>query len=404
MSANLDDFLPSIFRKRKPVIKDEWGGPSDQNILDSSGVVRSDALASVAPVVTDTPVGPTAAMVGQDSGGTGITRARRVETDNKGRPIANTTMKGDAQAIDLNQRIHDYRPQAAQGWWDKWGKQMVTGAVKGLRYGPGGALGGAVAGGISGKLNPEMADEQWKDENIATSDAEVKRIAQARQAKTKMVQEAAATELVKARTDALTHPAAKPGHPILTDQGWSLLDPVSGTIKPVVDPKTGRQAKGKPTNAKEEWVHDEKGVAHKYEDGKDTGQLDPGRDLKVVPGYGLVPPGQAMNADATAANRETERQDRASQDVLTNSQLDENIRTATQSRDAMGAPPPVYIEKTNPLGDKEQVVNPAYNEWQSRRTAYDSQIAGWKAQKKAPPSLKPTSGGRKYTIDPKFLQ
>lgn len=404
MSANLDDFLPSIFRKRKPVIKDEWGGPSDQNILDSSGVVRSNAPASVAPVVTDTPpIDPTAAMVGQDLGGTGTTRARRVETDNKGRPIANTTMTGAAQAIDLNQRIHDYHPQAAQGWWDKWGKEMVTGAVKGLRYGSGGALGGAVAGGISGKLNPEMADEQWKEEQIANSDAAVNRIAQGQQSRAKADQEAAQTAHTIAQTKALTNPQPK-FEKILTDNGWALLDPASGTMKPVVDPKTNRQAQGKPTGAKSEWVHDEKGIAHKYEDGKDTGQLDPGRNLKVVPGYGLVPPGQAMNADATAANRETERQDRASQDVLTNSQLDENIRTATQSRDAMGPPPPVYIEKTSPLGDKEQVVNPAYNEWQSRRTAYDSQIAEWKRQKKAPPSLKPTLGGRKYTVDPKFLQ
>lgn len=401
MSANLDDFLPGVFRKRKPIIKDEWGGPSNQNILDqaSSGLPVDRGAPPVVPaspnvrsygLELDSP-DPTAANVGQDSGGTGTTRTRRVETDEKGRPVANTTMTGDAQAVDLNQRIHSYHPQASQGWWDKWGREMVTGAVKGLRYGPGGALGGAIAGGVRGATNPELADEQWKDEQIASSDADIKRITAGQQLKTKIAQEAAQTantqantalaqgrlrELGKPKLGAVHHDVNAAGNMVIVDAQGLATEVHDKDGKPVKKLSDDETLMPDTVNTL---------IVHKLKHGQDTG-------ISYVkdPQFGYVPSGAAAGAAATLNNRALERTDKANQDILTNAQLDENIRTATQSRDAMGSPPPVYIEKTSPLGDKEQVVNPAYNEWQSRRTAYDSQIAGWKAQKKAVPATKPS--------------
>ncbi len=381
-TLNLDNYLPSIFRKRPVPLSGDIPIDDPSNVL---APMRGDAPASVNTTDAGTNL---AAPVDLGTADTGTTRPRRVETDDKGRPIANTTMTGDAQAIDLNQRVHAYHPQASQGWWDKWGKEMVTGAVKGLRYGPGGALGGAIAGGVRGATNPELADEQWKDEQIASSDADVKRIATGQQLKTKMAQEAAATDLVKARTDALKHPVPKPGHPILTDQGWALLDPVSGVMKPVVDPKTGQQAKGKPSNAKEEWVHDPQGIAHKYENGKDTGQLDSGRNLKVVPGYGLVQPGQAMNADALAVQREEARTEKAGQANLTNAQLDANIKSAQDEQGRLGAAPPMTVDKVDALGNTVKERNPFYEDWSHRYNELEDQKRRWAAEKKAAPTLK----------------
>lgn len=426
MGVSIDDFLPTIFRQRRPrqsefdpnlekpdpalIIKDEWGGPSDHNILSPSPVGRMDAPASVKPVIplTDTatpPIDPTAANVGQDYGGTGLSRQRRVETDEKGRPIANTTMQGDAQTIDLNQRIHNYQPQAAHGWWDKWGKEMVTGAVRGLAFGPGGVIEEAARRGITAATNPEQADERWKAKAIAESDPEMKRIAATQAAKTKMAQEVAQTAHVQAQTEALKNPKPKL-EKTLTDNGWALLDTTTGKLTPVIDPKTNKQAQGRPTGAKTEWVHDENGIAHKYENGKDTGQLDPGRNLKVVPGYGLVPPGQAMNADATAANREDAKTEKTAQTNLTNSQLEQNIADAQAEQKKLGDPPAQMIEGETALGVKTQVRNPLYDSWERRYRELDDKIRGWRADKKAAPTLKPssTSSGRKYTVDPKFLQ
>src|SRR6266404_3054981 len=145
-TLNLDNYLPSIFRKRPVPLSGDIPIDDPSNVL---APMRGDAPASVNTTDAGTNL---AAPVDLGTADTGTTRPRRVETDDKGRPIANTTMTGDAQAIDLNQRVHAYHPQASQGWWDKWGKEMVTGAVKGLRYGPGGALGGAIAGGVRGRL------------------------------------------------------------------------------------------------------------------------------------------------------------------------------------------------------------------------------------------------------------
>jgi hypothetical protein len=111
-------------------------------------------------------------------------------------------MKGDGQAIDLNQRLHSYQPQEAHGWWDRFGKEMVWGALQGLAGGGlGGAIGGAGYGAARGALNPRAANDDWKRKQLRESDINVKNVYDRRDASSRSQKEAAEIEKLAADTN-----------------------------------------------------------------------------------------------------------------------------------------------------------------------------------------------------------
>lgn len=391
MSANLEDFLPGIFRRRKPlIIKDEWGGPSEQNLLDGSNVSRGEAPAVIPSSDTDSSpiLDPTAANVGQDYSGTGLTRERRVETDNRGRPIPNITMAGDDQTVNYNKRLHAMQPQESQGWWDKWGKQGLLGALKGLAYGPGGALGGGLASGIRGATNPKLADEQWRAREIAKSDPEINRIAQTRQLQTKMAQEAASLGLTKARTEEIRNPKPK----------WTVRQDKAGIYHPV-NPETGLDPQGNkvegraPADNDIELRVDESGMTVPVS--KKTGL---GADGKAVKAKSMVKQPDGTWIDPT----EKYKADTAAGEAnIINSAVRTNIAEMQAEKEKIA----VALKNTAEWIDDGlggQKPNPYYAELKGRDRKLDDDIRAERRRPKASPTS--TTGDKKYKVYPKFLQ
>lgn len=145
--------------------------------------------AVVTPAVTTPPVDPTAGSVGQDYGGTGLVRERRVETDKQGRPMRNPKLRagtiltdpetgqpirdengeiqsvGDLdQDIDYQNRLRQYQPQKAHGW-RRYLLPILAGWAAGSagsrdpRSAPWAGLGGAITGALTGQFHPEAANE-----------------------------------------------------------------------------------------------------------------------------------------------------------------------------------------------------------------------------------------------------
>lgn len=282
---------------------------------------------------------------------------------------------------------------------------------------------GAIGGLANYELNPDVRDQMAGGRDMADTRKRIqgemlrrKTANDALNEQLKLEQGISTVNLNRARTDNLTHPPAKPGQHIMTKDGWALLDPATGAVKPILDPKTGEQAQGQPTGAKTEWVHDENGIAHKYENGKDTGQLDPGRNLVNVPGYGLMTPGTKLTADSTVENRDyqrtkdvIERGDKAREVATRNAARQANIKQLQDAAANLGPAPPVYIPKTDEYGRSvpgaAQVVNPAYQDWQRQKNEYDNQARSLNAQMETAPTQGPitpqplTRGNRNLTID-----
>lgn len=371
---------PEIFRRRSnplPINPELVGSP---NILGPSPgasdltVAPENASNMLSPPAEAVPTAPIVPPIAQQNLATSA--ANDPDSMANAPPIA-----GQAQ------------PVHAEGWKDRWLGPIVNGALRGFAVGGlGGAIGGAGGAAVDSAVNP---DRRWKQKQIAVQTA-----AEQQQAKeTKDAQSTATLELTNARTDALKHPKVAK-HQILTATGWITRDD-QGNTEIVKDPVTGKQAQGRPTGSKEEWVHDEQGIAHKYVDGKDSGQIDPGRNLKAVEGYGLVSPGVAMNADATAGRDAQNRIDKNTEISATNAAIDAEIKSLQDEFNALGPKPPTQIEhigtsenaKGQVTTSKSMVANPAYEAYMTRQKKLNDDIRAAKAKKKSP--LPPRPAGLK---------
>lgn len=348
-----------------------------------------------------------------------------VYVDRRGRPKPYSGELDPASAektIAVNSAIENYDPEAkpATGW-RKWVPTMISGALRGFGAGgPGGAIFGATEGAIGGALDPARVNREWQNRELrrrAPGVAGVYRD-QAQRIKTArdiaaIEREGATTDLARKRADELGK--AKPGQIKENERGeWMVIDPVTKTTSPVIDPATNLPAKSKPTGAKEEWVHDENGVAKKYKDGKDTGIRDPGRDLVKIPGYGLVSPGSKYTADqierreaAGATERSTIAAGKA-QALRSQATTLEGNASIWESRaddlegEIRGLDPENEAEKVQIQNKSAEVARLRAEARQSREDAAKLKTDAGEAESTSKAAGR--RAGRKYKVDPKFLQ
>lgn len=196
-TANIEDFLPAIFRKIKRAVKPAGQDPAVPNILASSGGVDLQQSPNIAAPQDPTPVSRTTGQTMDEN----VTRPRRVETDTKGRPIPQVNaIDPDQQATEYNQRLNAYQPEKAKGWWDRYLRPALIGAGQGfLAGGPGGAIGGAGFNALEGAVNPARGNEQWKNRKLGESNRQMKGIEDRQDQRYK--REKTAADLTKTEAD-----------------------------------------------------------------------------------------------------------------------------------------------------------------------------------------------------------
>lgn len=382
---------------------------------DPSGIDPTLIPRAAAPDVA--PVDPTAATVGADTGGTGITRPRRVATDNQSRPILNTAMTPGAidpstgqvrlnpstglpyTKLEQEQDAHDhlvgYQPQKQHGWM-RYIKPLAMGSLAGARSGhPAGLLGGAIGGEIGGLVNPTAEDEQWKQNALSTVDQRIQTLNE--QAKT-----SAQLAHLTAQTRKLNGPAPR---------RWQLKQNAAGEYV-AVDADTGLDATGKPVRGKTP-VGSSDWVLHVNEQGeyvpvnKTTGL---GQDGKPVKGRSMVRQPDGTYVDATqkyTTDRQFGREDR-SLDLENqkaqgeNAQHQANITSARAEQDKIKqwlyGPQaiPRTLQKHDAYGNSYEAPNPIYTENETRFRHLDDVIREEQGRikpiVKAPPRPTVTAG------------
>lgn len=331
-------------------------------------------------------------------------------TDKRGRPIPNTSISDPSERTrEYNARLGNYEPQPAKGW-TRYLKPMLAGALAGGRSGsPFGMLGGAAAGALGGAIKPEAEDERWK----AGKQTEVTSTINDQQEQLKNAAQIAHTQAETKKLNA----------PVVPVKRSRIVKDKEGVYR-AVDALTGLDESGKPvqgavaasaTGAFKGWVHDADGVAHYFENGADSGRIDPGRNKVKLPDGRLVDPSQSYTAELGAGreDRATERQNEAARQE--NARIQANIKAANDEKAgiwAERAKTSRYVSRwtrdkdNNPV--KEDVDNPVWNELTRRGNALDDDIRRFNGQLKpevtpnAAPSPAPT-GGKKYKVPAKFL-
>lgn len=431
-AANLQASYSTPQADEPPAIDPQIIAAARQASVPAGTVPDSTPVVPIPDKPAETPVDPTANMVGQDTGGTGLTRPRRVETDEKGRPIANTAMTPGAtdpstgqprinpatnqpytrmdQLQDAATRLGKYEPQKAKGWWNRYAKPAIMGWAAGQSrsLNPGSGLGGALGGLLGTAINPKGQEEKWKTDEQAEVQSQIEQETEAQ--KNRLGIQKTQAEIKKLQAG----PAPRPKRLIKQTNADG-----SYTYVPV-DPETGRDANGNlvkgaaASSAKDitGWLHDTDGKAHYYANGKDTGRLDPGRDKVKLPDGTLVDPSQKYTAD-----RQYGREDRAT-DIENQKAEDENARIQTNIDAANKEKTGIWAERAktprtvskyvqNEAGDyvKQDVPNPIYDDLTRRGNALDDDIRRYETQKKpvvkAPP--RPTVTGGKAKIPAKTV-
>lgn len=300
-----------------------------------------------------------------------------VRRDKSGKPQRQYIGEGtpDERAQVYNEAVHGYEPQESKGW-RKWLPLALRGALAGFGAGGvGGALAGGLYGGVSGAINPKLKNEQWKQREMAKSDAEIGKIGQRRKLERADAKAEADLALVNERTKALRNPKPQAGQVRETADGYALIDPVNGTARPVVDAK-GNQLRKK-LEVGEDLTPDpsDPTILHKTKDGKPTGVT-----YKIVPGYGNVPSGQAYNADATRTNQ-------VGAATTANQGIEQQIASINDELSRMGPSPPTQTDDVNEIGDViGKKVNPAYTEWATRHRQLSDEKRRLEGQRKYVPS------------------
>jgi len=383
----------------------------DPSLLPSRSPVVMGVPIDTSPPDLTVPVDPTAANVGQNTGGTGLVRPQRVETDEQGHPIANTAMTPGAvdpstsetrinlatnapytrmdQLQDAQARLGKYEPQKAKGWRRYLPILLNAGAMVAGSFGKnqnavnqaGANLGRSIA-------NPALADETWK----ANEQAGVKDQIDA-------IQEQQKNDLGIQKTRA---EIAKLGQ--TPKRATQVVKAKDGTYR-VIDKETGLGPDGKPVIGETQksatgftgWTHTPDGKAHYYSGGVDTGRLDPGRDKVLLPDGSLIDPSQKYTTDTGAgkltAAQERENQAATQENTTIQSMINEKL-AAEKDIWASRAQVSPTITKPDALGKPEEVENPAYKELTTRGNALHDEAVALKGRLKpiVPPTVaKPTT-------------
>jgi hypothetical protein len=395
MSQSASTFLPGLFRKRRTTDPDVIVNPDPPNIAAPVEPAPAPMPVQGPPNVL-APISPTTGQPMDES----ATRPRRVETDERGRPIPQVNaIDPDQRALEYNQRLNAYTPEEAHGFKDRFLKPILSAAVKGLRYGPGGAAGAALEQSVASAVDPKQPSRQWKTRELAESNQQVaginaqrKMAAQQAQANATLAKTGVDTALTLKKLNAPEK--ATPGSVHQNANGdWVLVDRVSGTSKPVTD-QDGKALKGKPTGIDKEWVVGDDGIAKLYKNGVDSGLRDVKRNLIKAPDGSFVSPNTKYAADIAAGKG-------ASQGQLENDALARNISDAQAEQakidEGLKNTPPT-IQTTDIFGAVKTVQNPAYEQGMRRRQALDDDIRGWRAHKKS--VAKPSTGTAPNANDP----
>ncbi len=303
-----------------------------------------------------------------DTGGTGDTRARRVEIDRHGRPAQDTRIKDPLERyLKYQQDLKDWEPPKAHGW-KRYVVPMLQGWAAGQRSGdsPWSGLGGAITGAVTGAAKPKLTNEQWKAQQLRENQAQIDQHLEQQ----KIVAGIAHTAAV---TKKLGEPVARPKR-IVKDK--------NGIYRPI-DPETGKDENGNLVEGESQksvggfkgWVHDADGVAHFWENGQDSGRLDPGRNKVKLADGRLVDPSQSYSAELTAG-REGAGDERANEaNRQENARTQANIKSAqyeqTKVESALKSTAPMVTRTRYDPSTARNVEyeerNPIYTDLENRR-------------------------------------
>lgn len=353
-------------------------GQRSASIMLANAARRPLMDAAAPPVAIDAKpeqpiVDPTAGSVGEvlPTSGTGDVRARQVLSDDQGRPIPNKTIKDPLERYtEYQQRLNDWEPPRAHGW-KRYVGPILQGWASGQRgsRSPWSGLGGAITGAITGQVAPKLTNEQWKaSQQKETQDAIDQHIEQQKNIAT--------IAHTQAETDKLKNPT-----PVVRPK--RIVKDKNGIYRPI-DAITGLGDDGKPvqgeivktaTGGFKGWTHDSNGVAHYYENGTDTGRLDPGRNKVKLEDGRLVDPSQSYTAELTSGREGLADARTNEANKQENARTQSNIASVQAEQrkveDALKNTAPMITKtRANPvsgLEEKYQDRNPIYVDLENRR-------------------------------------
>lgn len=309
-----------------------------------------NVLASTPPA--QDPADPMISRSGQVMDENAIRPARRVETDNRGRPSRNITLSGDDQTIDYANRVAQYEPQANNGgWWPK-----IRAALGGFAAGgPAGAAAGFGARALREKFEPKLADEEWKAREMRTTAPAMEAIRKDRQERRMEAKTDADIDLAKARTEALKNPRQN-ARIIQRKDGVYMLNGKTGKFEKVdeIPPEAGTAS----------------GTRYFKAGNGEVWKVDPanpeGVRVKNIPGS----PGKD-SGDVQFTNAQIQRA--ISEAQAEQKKIDDGLKNI-----------PRTIQSTDILGNPRTIANPDYTYNMTRRRKLDDDIRTWRQKLKSP--------------------
>jgi hypothetical protein len=413
MSANLDQYLPAMFRRRKPGLNPFIQNNPDDAALSNIAMAQDPARpVFLPPQSPDTPVlnpigknpalppaapvpniaeGVQPAMPEYQTPEINAGRAPLIETDSSGHPklvkAASTDNPLD-RAYQEEAAVANYEPEKTHGWWNRFLKPILKGAGVGFMHGGiGGAIGGGAYAGIQGAFNPKAPNEQWKNQHLRQAMGQVKVYED--QYKNQQQREKGALDLTKTEADI---ELARARTKAAGNAKWQLKQDKSGVFHPV-NTATGLDPEGKPVEgrmpaASSEWE------LRVSEDGtitptnKKTG-LD--QNGNKVTAKSMVKMEDGTFIDATEKYKADTANDQAD---VTNTAVDSRIKQIRIQQGkidkALETLPPTIQKET--LMGTETVENPEYRHAIEDRNRLDAEIGDLELKRKAP---------RKMSVAPK---
>ena len=383
VSTTAEDFLPAVFRRRKPPKWDQDTGfnPPD-NILYAANTALDDPID---PNILQPPpeAGPNVAL--PLSGSVDMSMAPTppvmIKRSKSGRP--ESTIGGDELSRNqaMSEAVDAYEPQKAKGWWGRWLKPVLTGAGLGfLRGGPGGALGGAAFNAIHSATNPRYQDESWKRRKQGELAGQARGI----YAGQKENREARKTEAEITDIEARTAERGRGSkHYVERSDGvYEISDANPDGRKIANVPAEAVRAKNANPTRYFERADGVYGINDEHPDGFKVSGV-PGKPLPS--GEDPTEHNAAIDVNISSAEASIKKIDAKLKELA-----DTNQRMITTS-DMFGT---------------KQVENPEWKYNKDRRDQLQDKIDAWKLQRKsAPPSTAPTKGGQpKYNIAPQYRQ
>ncbi len=359
------DQSATLVTQPKPVV--EQPAPAPLTIVPSAPAVSTLAAglpAPVAPIIAKPVVNPvetnvlapepmvsrSGQVMNEDA-----TRARRVETNDRGRPIRNVALRGDEQTLDYNSRLAAMpEDKEGGGWWPK-----IRAAITGFAVG--GPVGAAAAFGtraLREHMDPTLGSREYRAQEMGRLAPAVATIQKNRKDVREEQRLDTQNAYTVARTKALTDPKAKPADIRLVSRktGVYAVNPATGESKKVDEIPAEA---GSPASAR--YFSTDAGV-YKVDEAHPNGVRVhgiPGKKGKDV-------------EDVTFSNSQIQKA--IAEAKAEQQKLDEGL---------VGVPR--TIEGVDPLtGVRKQVANPDYTYNMTRRRQLDDHIRNWELKLKSP--------------------